>query len=76
MIMNTTTFTMTSTETANAYICLPAAEPNSITFNSPSMVLKLDKDGFHYKGQVVEDAGEAYEFFMAWLDEARRLQQR
>jgi hypothetical protein len=29
--------------------------------------LRLDKQGFHYNGQVIEDAGEAYRVFNEWL---------
>jgi len=40
---------------------------NSITFNcsAPEPVLVLDKDGMIYKGQRIEDAGEAHR---AWLE--------
>lgn len=30
-------------------------------------VLRLDENGFHYKGQTIDDAGEAYRLFMDWL---------
>lgn len=28
-------------------------------------VLRLDREGMHYKGEVVKDAGQAYEVFMS-----------
>ena len=37
------------------------------TFNFGSM-LQLDKQGFHYRGQIIEDAGEAHRLFMHWLN--------
>ena len=33
-------------------------------------VLRLDKKGFHYKGQTIDDAGEAYRLFMHWMQKA------
>lgn len=36
-------------------------------FNDQTEVLRLDDKGFHYKGQTVDDAGEAYRLFMDWL---------
>lgn len=38
-------------------------------------VLRLDGDGFHYKGQTISDAGEAYRLFMNWMNKAN-LEQR
>jgi len=42
---------------------------NCITFNSPPTeeVLRLDKEGFHYKGQFVADAGEAHRLMVEFL---------
>lgn len=44
-------------------------DDNCITFNAPdtSEALRLDSEGFHYKGQTIEDAGEAYRLFREWL---------
>ena len=28
-------------------------------------VLRLDKDGMHYKGEVIQDAGEAHRIFLS-----------
>jgi hypothetical protein len=44
-------------------------KPNSITFNSPPTeeVLRLDKEGFHYRGQFIADAGEAHRLLLEFL---------
>ena len=52
----------------------PPPEPptGQITFNAPSPpeeVIRLDKEGFHYKGQFVADAGEAHRLMMAFLEQ-------
>lgn len=47
---------------------------NSVQFNlradgdQHTEMLRLDKDGFHYNGEVVKDAGRAYELFNKWLN--------
>jgi hypothetical protein len=43
--------------------------PNTIEFREADQteMLRLDSEGFHYKGQVIEDAGEAYRLFREWL---------
>ena len=33
-------------------------------------VMVLTSEGFIYKGEVVQDAGEAYKLFVAWLKTA------
>ena len=33
-------------------------------------VLKITKDGFHYNGEIIKDAGEAHK---AWMDVMKRL---
>ena len=40
-----------------------------ITFNSPPTeeVLRLDKEGFHYRGQFIADAGEAHRLMVEFL---------
>ncbi len=42
---------------------------NYITFNSPPTeeVLRLDKEGFYYKGQFIADAGEAHHLMVEFL---------
>ena len=34
-------------------------------------VLRLDQEGFHYKGDVVHDAGIAYRLFVEWMKESK-----
>ena len=44
---------------------------NVFRFNKESgEVLRLDERGFHYKGQTIDDAGEAYRLFMNWMNNA------
>jgi hypothetical protein len=42
---------------------------NCITFNSPPTeeVLRLDKEGFHYRGQFIADAGEVHRLMVEFL---------
>lgn len=44
------------------------------TGNPPEVVLVLDKDGFIYKGQRIEDAGEAHRLFVEWIKTAKAEQ--
>jgi len=44
-------------------------------FKDETEVLRLDGKGFHYKGETVDDAGEAYELFMMWLRNSQEQQQ-
>jgi len=30
-------------------------------------VIRIDKEGFHYRGEFIEDAGEAYRLLMIYL---------
>lgn len=40
-------------------------EPNFVFFASPTEeIMRLDKDGMTYKGQRIEDGGEAHKAFM------------
>lgn len=34
-------------------------------------MLRLDVHGFHYKGETIDDAGEAYKLFTTWLRKAQ-----
>ena len=46
---------------------LPA---NSIIFHevpAPAEVLRIDAQGFHYRGQLIEDAGEAHRLLLEFL---------
>ena len=42
---------------------------NCITLNSPATeeIIRLDKEGFHYRDQFVEDAGEAHRLMVEFL---------
>jgi hypothetical protein len=39
-------------------------------------VLVLKQDGFHYRGQVIKDAGEAHALFVEFLKSAAHIAQR
>ena len=36
-------------------------------------VLRLDEKGFHYKGQTINDAGEAHALFLAFMKKAQEV---
>jgi hypothetical protein len=52
-------------------LATPPPEPptGQIIFNAPppEEVIRLDKEGFHYKGQFIADAGEAHFLMLAFL---------
>lgn len=52
-------------------------KPNQITFNDSSTeeVIRLDKEGFHYKGQFIADAGEAHRLMLAFLKQHAKIEQ-
>jgi hypothetical protein len=56
----------------------PPSEPTTsqITFNDSSTeeVIRLDKDGFHYKGQFIADAGEAHRLMLAFLKQHAKVE--
>jgi len=56
---------------ARAVLATPPPEPTTsqITFNdSPTEeIIRLDKEGFHYKGQFIADAGEAHRLMLVFL---------
>ena len=39
----------------------------------PEEIIKLDANGFHYKGETVDDSGEAYRLFTEWLKRANNI---
>ena len=46
------------------------------TFKSTEQeVLRLDDQGFHYAGQIIEDAGEAHRLFLNWLKQNPTIDQ-
>ena len=55
---------------AAATLILPEQIQPALTISSSSLgepILKLEKDGFFYMGQKIEDAGEAHRLFMECL---------
>ena len=52
-------------------LATPPPEPptGQIIFNAPPAeeVIRLDKEGFYYKGQFIADAGEAHRLMLAFL---------
>ena len=47
-------------------------KPNNIEFrlqgdNAPQEIIRLDSKGFHYRGQLIEDAGEAHRLMVEFL---------
>ena len=41
---------------------------SKITLNEPGEeVIRIDKEGFHYKGQFIADAGEAHRLMVEFL---------
>ena len=44
----------------------------SVASHEMTEVLRLDKDGMHYKGQVIEDAGEAHKIFVEVFTEMKK----
>ena len=47
-------------------------EPNSITFKiQDEPIIVLNEEGFRYKGELIEDAGEVYELFKEYLKNAK-----
>lgn len=44
---------------------------NAIRFHTndseDSEIIRIDKDGFHYRGQFIEDAGEAHRLLVEFL---------
>lgn len=49
---------------------------NNITFNTATEeVIRLDKEGFHYKGQFIADAGEAHRLMVEFLKQNTQLEE-
>tara|TARA_R110000868_G_scaffold101340_1_gene278968 strand:+ start:83 stop:331 length:249 start_codon:yes stop_codon:yes gene_type:complete len=66
----TTNTVMTSNTTT--YDELTIQPPSSFTFdlgNNPIIV--INEEGFRYKGELIEDAGEVYELFKEFLKNAK-----
>jgi len=64
---------------ARAALATPTPEPTTsqITFNdSPAEeVIRLDKEGFHYKGQFIADAGKAHRLMLVFLKQHAKVEQ-
>jgi hypothetical protein len=58
-------------DSARAALDTTPLEPTTsqITFNAPPTeeIIRLDKEGFHYKGQFIADAGEAHRYMLVFL---------
>jgi hypothetical protein len=56
----------------------PPPEPPTpcITFCAPPLeeVIRIDKEGFHYKGQFIADAGEAHRLMLAFLKQHAKVE--
>jgi hypothetical protein len=55
------------------------AKPNNIEFrlqgdNAPQEIIRLDSEGFHYRGQLIEDAGEAHQLMVEFLKQSTQSQ--
>ena len=66
-------------ERARAALATPPPEPTTsqIIFDDSSTeeVIRLDKEGFHYKGQFIADAGEAHRLMLAFLKQHAKVEQ-
>jgi hypothetical protein len=54
-------------------------KPNNIEFrlqgdNAPQEIIRLDSKGFHYRGQLIEDAGEAHCLMVEFLKQSTQSQ--
>jgi hypothetical protein len=54
----------------------PKPPTGQIIFNAPPTeeVIRLDKEGFHYKGQFIADAGEAHRLMLAFLKQHAKVE--
>jgi hypothetical protein len=55
---------------------IPPSQINNIIFNTATEeVIRLDKEGFHYKGQFIADAGEAHRLMVEFLKQNTQLEE-
>ena len=55
---------------------IPPSQINNIIFNmATEEVIRLDKEGFHYKGQFIADAGEAHRLMVEFLKQNTQLEE-
>ena len=41
---------------------------------APQEIIRLDSEGFHYRGQLIEDAGEAHQLMVEFLKQSTQSQ--
>jgi hypothetical protein len=51
-------------DTKNSHITFNEVKPDTLNINE---VIRLDSKGFHYRGQFIEDAGEAHRLMVEFL---------
>ena len=51
-------------DSVNSHITFNEVEHDTLNINE---VIRLDSKGFHYRGQFIEDAGEAHRLMVAFL---------
>lgn len=58
----------------NKNIEIGTHRPTSVVFGlDDEEIIKLSKEGFFYKGNLVENDHEVYERFVEWLNTARKI---
>ena len=61
------------------FSCSPGSiVQDNITFqlqgnSAPKEIIRLDSEGFHYRGQLIEDAGEAHRLFIEFMRQANEM---
>lgn len=73
---NGLTFELSDAPMQTPMISLNQADPANIMFYiEGEEMIKLNKEGFHWKGKLVEDDEDIYDDFRIWLDKAMQLQE-
>jgi len=68
---------MNNEENKNLELESSVYDPNTITFsfnNPPEEILRINKEGFFWKGKLIEEDKEIYLRFKEWLDKAHALE--
>jgi len=60
------------------YLVAGSTGQNNITFqlqgnSTPKEIIRLDSEGFHYRGQLIEDAGEAHRLFIEFMRQSNDM---
>ena len=61
------------------FSCSPGSiVQDNITFqlqgnSPPKEIIRLDSEGFHYRGQLIEDAGEAHRLFIEFMRQSNDM---